>query len=147
VHNGPGAGCLGRRQPAARCAPDRKINGHSLTRVEPLGALGEKCRGLVPPAPPSLKFPEGRGWHLTRAHLDLVIVPDILRPIALPADRGERRYVDADGVSWCVREKTTLGRGPALYFMSVGTFRRVTQYPDDWQALAAGELEALSRQT
>ena len=74
-------------------------------------------------------------------------MPDILLPIAVPAGPRERRYVDADGVAWCVREKATLGRGPALYFLSLGTFRRVTQYPDDWQDLAAGELEVLSRKT
>ena len=74
-------------------------------------------------------------------------MPDILRLVALPAGPRERRYVDADGVAWCVREKATLGRGPALYFLSVGTFRRVTRYPDDWQDLAPGELEVLSRKT
>jgi len=74
-------------------------------------------------------------------------VPDILRPVALPLGPRERRYVDADGVAWSVREKTTLGRRPALYFLSLGTFRRVTQYPEDWQDLAASELEVLSRKT
>ena len=74
-------------------------------------------------------------------------MPDILLPVALPAGLRERRYVDADGVAWCVREKATLGRCPALYFVSLGTFRRVTQYPDDWPDLAAAELEALSRKT
>ncbi len=74
-------------------------------------------------------------------------MPDILRPAAPPACPHERRYVDVDGVAWCVREKTTLGRGRALYFLSLGTFRRVTRYPDDWQDLAPGELEVLSRKT
>jgi len=74
-------------------------------------------------------------------------VPDTLRPVALHAASCERRYVDANGVAWCVREKATLGRDPALYFLSPGTFRRVTQYPDRWEDLAAGELEVLSRRT
>ena len=74
-------------------------------------------------------------------------MPDLLLPIALPAGPGERYYVDSNGVSWCVRERATLGRSPALYFLSLGTFRRVTRYPDDWQRLASGELEVLSRQT
>ncbi len=74
-------------------------------------------------------------------------MPDTLRPVALAAGSCERRYVDANGVAWCVREKVTLGRDPALYFLSPGTFRRVTQYPDHWEDLAAGELEVLSRKT
>lgn len=73
-------------------------------------------------------------------------MPQILRRTVATAPR-ERRYVDAAGVAWCVREKSTLGRGPALYFVSVGTFRRVTQYPDDWLDLSAGELEVLSLKT
>ena len=72
-------------------------------------------------------------------------MPDILRPAAPTAGFCERRYVDTDGVAWCVREMATLGRIPALYFLSVGTFRRVTRYPDDWQNLTDGEREGLSR--
>ena len=56
---------------------------------------------------------------------------------------SERRFVDANGIAWRVREKT-LGGGPALYFESAGTFRRVTQYPRDWQNLPTGDLEILS---
>lgn len=74
-------------------------------------------------------------------------MPETFRSVALPAAPSERRFVDADGVAWCVREKATLGRDPALYFLSPGTFRRVTQYPDHWEDLAARELEVLSRQT
>jgi hypothetical protein len=46
-----------------------------------------------------------------------------------------------------VREKATLGRRPALYFESLGTFRRVTQYPPDWHELPPADLEILSHRT
>jgi hypothetical protein len=59
----------------------------------------------------------------------------------------ERRFVDASGTAWCVREKATLGRRPALYFESVGTFRRVTQYPREWYELPSDDLEILSHRT
>ena len=101
---------------------------------------------LFRPRPGCVGF-RGRGRHLTRTYLHSSPVPDPLRPVVLQAGSCERRYVDAAGVAWCVREKATLGRDPALYFLSPGTFRRVTQYPDDWQGLPAGELEALSRKT
>jgi hypothetical protein len=71
----------------------------------------------------------------------------IIRPGPLPAPSSERRYVDAAGVAWYVREKATLGRGPALYFESPGAFRRVTHYPPDWRDLTTGELEILSLET
>jgi hypothetical protein len=71
----------------------------------------------------------------------------IIRPGPSSAPSSERRYVDASGVAWFVREKATLGRSPALYFESRGAFRRVTHYPPDWRDLTTGELEILSRQT
>ncbi len=71
----------------------------------------------------------------------------IILPAPLPAPSSERRYVDASGVAWGVREKATLGRGPALYFESPGAFRRVTHYPPDWRDLTTGELEILSLKT
>jgi hypothetical protein len=74
-------------------------------------------------------------------------VPDVFLSVALPAGPRERRDVDADGIAWCVREKATLGRLPALYFVSLGTFRRPTHCPDAWPDLAAAELEALSQKT
>ena len=71
----------------------------------------------------------------------------IIRPSSLAAPCRERRYVDVGGVAWSVREKATLGRGPALYFESPGAFRRVTHYPPDWRDLTTGELEILSLET
>jgi hypothetical protein len=68
-----------------------------------------------------------------------------LRPLPVPS--AERRYVDASGLAWSVREKATLGRGPALYFESPGAFRRVTHYPPDWRDLTTRELEILSLKT
>ena len=70
----------------------------------------------------------------------------ILHPAAVRGPR-ERRFVDASGIAWCVREKAILGRGPALYFASAGAFRRVTQYPRDWHDLPTSELEVLSLKT
>ena len=57
---------------------------------------------------------------------------------------GDRRYVDAEGVVWRVRERDLPGRSPALYFETTTAFRRVTQYPNDWRELPTGELEILS---
>ncbi len=71
----------------------------------------------------------------------------IIRPAHSPAPASERRYVDASGVAWYVREKATLGRGPALYFESPRAFRRVTHYPPDWRDLTTSELEILSLET
>ena len=71
----------------------------------------------------------------------------LILPPALAQGRRERRFVDTSGVAWCVREKATLGRSPALYFESAATFRRVTQYPRDWHELATDELEVLSHGT
>jgi hypothetical protein len=73
-------------------------------------------------------------------------VPVILPP-AVAQGRRERRFVDATGVAWSVREKATLGRRPALYFESAATFRRVTQYPHNWYELGPDELEILSHET
>jgi hypothetical protein len=55
--------------------------------------------------------------------------------------------VDAAGIAWCVRERSTADRVRALYFESVMAFRRVTRYPADWHDLPTGELEILSRKT
>jgi hypothetical protein len=71
----------------------------------------------------------------------------IIRPRPLAAPSAERRYVDASGIAWFVREKATLGRDPALYFESPTAFRRVTHYPPDWRDLPTGELEILSLKT
>ena len=71
----------------------------------------------------------------------------LLLPPAVVQRPCERRFVDASGIAWFVREKATMGRRPALYFESVGTFRRVTQYPPDWHDLPTSELEVLSRKT
>jgi hypothetical protein len=57
---------------------------------------------------------------------------------------GDRRYVDAGGVVWCVRERDLPGRSPALYFETTNAFRRVTHYPPDWRELPTSELEILS---
>lgn len=64
------------------------------------------------------------------------------RPV--PVGGCARRYVDATGVAWCVRELSVTDRDPALYFESVSAFRRVSQYPPDWHELPTGELEILS---
>jgi hypothetical protein len=56
----------------------------------------------------------------------------------------ERRYVDAEGVLWCVRERAVADRAPALYFESPTVVRRVRYYPPDWRDLPTGELEILS---
>jgi len=71
----------------------------------------------------------------------------IIRPRPSSAPSPERRYVDAGGVAWSVRERVTLGRNPALYFESPGAFRRVTHYPPGWRDLPPGELEILSLKT
>ena len=71
----------------------------------------------------------------------------IFRPRPLAAPSAERRYVDASGIAWYVREKATLGRDPALYFESPTACRRVTHYPPDWRDLPTGELEILSLKT
>ena len=55
----------------------------------------------------------------------------------------ERRFLDADGVSWRVRELQPSERPAALYFETQGVFRRVNNYPSDWRDLPAGELEIL----
>ncbi len=68
------------------------------------------------------------------------------RPPA-PAGPCTRRYVDAAGISWCVRERSTADRVRALYFESVMAFRRVTRYPANWRDLPTGELEVLSQKT
>lgn len=65
------------------------------------------------------------------------------RPSA--GDQTGHRCVDIDGVRWCVREVQSKTRPTALYFESEASFRRVTHYPLDWQALSAGELAVLSR--
>lgn len=57
----------------------------------------------------------------------------------------ERRFIDADGVSWRVRELRPAGQPTALYFETDSAFRRVTGYPPDWRDLPTGELEILSQ--
>lgn len=65
-----------------------------------------------------------------------------------PADaEAGRRFRDADGVNWRVRERETVGGPPALYFETEMAFRRVTRYPLDWRELPTAELEILSHDT
>ena len=59
----------------------------------------------------------------------------------------ERQYLDADGVSWRVRELHMPELAAALYFETEASLRRVTDYPSDWRDLPTGELEILSRST
>jgi hypothetical protein len=66
---------------------------------------------------------------------------------AVLSGRCDRRYVDAEGVAWCVHEREAAGREPALYFETNGLFRRVTDYPAGWRDLPTGDLEALSHKT
>lgn len=68
------------------------------------------------------------------------------RAQAVPSHPG-RRYTDANGVNWRVREFHQAGRPPALYFECTSAIRRVSQYPPDWRDLPTGELEILSRKT
>lgn len=67
--------------------------------------------------------------------------------VALVPGHCDRRYVDAAGVHWCVRERRVGGHGPALYFESTTAFRRVRRYPDNWRDLGDNELELLSLKT
>jgi len=57
----------------------------------------------------------------------------------------ERRFTDAGGVIWRVREVLLPDRPAALYFETDVAFRRVQHYPRDWRNLPTGELEILSR--
>ena len=66
------------------------------------------------------------------------------RPLAAPDGPCDRRYVDTDGVAWCVHERTFDDHPPALYFESIGAVRRVRQYPAGWRSLTATELDVLS---
>lgn len=68
------------------------------------------------------------------------------RPFALKAETRpcDRLFVDAAGVSWCVRERQFEDHGPALYFENAQAFRRVSDYPRNWRDLSAGDLELLS---
>ena len=59
----------------------------------------------------------------------------------------ERRFIDAAGIIWRVRERQTSGRRPALYFENDVAFRRVADYPEDWRDLPTGEREVLSLRT
>ena len=56
----------------------------------------------------------------------------------------ERRFLDANGVNWRVRELLVPERRAALYFETEGSFRRVSEYPSDWRDLPTAELEILS---
>ena len=60
-------------------------------------------------------------------------------------DQTGHRHVEIDGVRWCVREVRSKSRPTALYFENEVSFRRITRYPLDWQALSTGELAVLSR--
>jgi hypothetical protein len=62
-------------------------------------------------------------------------------------DHTWRKFSDASGVTWRVRELQPPGCPRALYFEADHAFRRVTQYPEDWRDLPTGELEILSRET
>jgi len=64
-----------------------------------------------------------------------------------PAAAAGRRFRDADGVNWHVREREAVGCPPALYFETEMAFRRVTRYPLDWRDLPTAELEILSHAT
>jgi hypothetical protein len=59
----------------------------------------------------------------------------------------ERRFLDANGVNWRVRELRMPELPAALYFETEASFRRVTDYPGDWRDRPTGELEILSRST
>ncbi len=59
----------------------------------------------------------------------------------------ERRFLDADGVNWRVRELRMPARPTALYFETEGSFCRVADYPSDWRDLPTAELEILSHGT
>ena len=56
----------------------------------------------------------------------------------------ERRFCDANGVTWQVSEREAGGQPPALYFQTEMAFRRVAHYPFNWHDLPAAELEVLS---
>lgn len=68
-------------------------------------------------------------------------------PERVPVGRCTRRYVDAEGVEWCVHERAIDDSPPALYFECTAAFRRVKNYPTDWRDLPTGELEILSLRT
>jgi len=62
-------------------------------------------------------------------------------------DPAGRRFSDANGTLWRVREVQMENRPAALYFETDVAFRRVTSYPMDWRDLPTAELEILSRGT
>ena len=65
--------------------------------------------------------------------------------------RGERTFVDDDGMRWRVYEQAFSAydrrRGISLIFSSDAAVRRVRQFPPEWRALSDGELVALSWQS
>jgi hypothetical protein len=61
--------------------------------------------------------------------------------------RAQRVLRDGDGHLWRVREAALADSGPSLIFESEGVFRRVRQYPRDWQELSDDQLFALSWKT
>jgi hypothetical protein len=70
---------------------------------------------------------------------------DVHAPDASPA---ERTFIDADGVSWRVREQPfseyDRRKGRSLIFSSDGAVRRVRDYPEHWMTLNDQELSELS---
>jgi hypothetical protein len=69
------------------------------------------------------------------------------RPMPEPGGPCARRYVDDSGVAWCVHEYAYDDHAPALYFESIGSFRRVRAYPVNWVQLTSDQLEVLSHKT
>lgn len=70
--------------------------------------------------------------------------PERLFALKVETRACDRLFVDAAGVSWCVRERRFEDHGPALYFENAQGFRRVTDYPQNWRDLSAADLEILS---
>jgi hypothetical protein len=77
----------------------------------------------------------------------MLFEPQSVRPPPGPEVAGERRYVDDAGIAWRVHEMSVRKLPPALYFESIGAFRRVSHYPCDWLLLTTDEIETLSHKT
>lgn len=63
------------------------------------------------------------------------------------SERAHRIVRDSEGHLWRVREVTYADAAPSLVFEAEGIFRRVRQYPVDWQELTDAQLYALSWKT